>query len=510
MVNYAGNHWFGALTAQNLTGLDLETGDDLRDVSPASVNASIGAYLFGHRSRVGLDISRRGDKLFEPDVRFSRIGFTSFDLFGMYQLNDALILRARAANLTNALYTKRYRNLSIDLDGRPQDLTYYQPGAQRQADARVRVLGVCAHENELRRRRCSRRTPMLKRIVTLLHRWVGLPLGVLFLTTLVTGLIVGGADLLRALDGKGQTYRETSIEEDARALERMVQDVPRIFQAVLPTPHTPYYQARARGETTRIYRIGDLEPIDHRESFGGLYRLALGLHRTFLLGRQGGALGVSGADAVAWVGLIATVLSLLGIWLWWSYRRAFRWSRLVPFRWTRNEMFRSHMTAGVVTVVAVVLLCVTGAAITYRGVTRAALDASLIGDAGFREFPYYVASDWETWLKLAEQEMDGDLTMVAFPRRRGGQAAPVDFEYGVVDPASAVQFRFVTESDWLGMAGSRVFLDPRQSALIGTARFDDLPVGQRLYSLIVPLHSGRSVARRTSPHCCSARRWRPS
>ena len=127
-VNYAGNHWFGALTAQNLKGLDLETGDDLRDVSPASVNASIGAYLFDHRSRVGLDVSRRADKLFEPDVRFSRIGFTTFDLFGMYQFNDALILRARAANLTNELYTKRYRNLSIDLDGRPQDLTYYQPG----------------------------------------------------------------------------------------------------------------------------------------------------------------------------------------------------------------------------------------------------------------------------------------------------------------------------------------------------------------------------------------------
>lgn len=334
---------------------------------------------------------------------------------------------------------------------------------------------------------------MLKRIVTLLHRWVGLPLGVLFLITLVTGLIVGGADLLRALDGKGQTYRETTIEEDARALERMTQDVPRIFQAVLPTSRTPYYQARARGES-RTYRIGDLEPIDHRESSGGLYRLALGLHRTFLLGRQGGALGVSGADAVAWVGLIATVLSLLGIWLWWSYRRSFRSSRLVPLGWTRREMFRSHMTAGVVTVVAVVLLCVTGAAITYRALTRATLDASQIGDVGFREFPYYIASDWETWLRQARQEMDGDLTVVAFPRNRGGQAAPAEFEYGEVDPAAAVQFRFVTAGDWLGMAGSRVYIDPRQSALVGTARFDELPVGQRLYSLIVPLHTGRNVS----------------
>ena len=207
---------------------------------------------------------------------------------------------------------------------------------------------------------------MLKRLVTLLHRWVGLPLGVLFLVALVSGLIVGGADLFRAVDGKGQTYRETSVEEDARALELMAREMPQMFQALLPTPWTPYYQARARGEA-KTYRIGDLEPIDHRASSGEFYRLALGLHRTFLLGRQRGAIGVSGADAVAWVGLIATLLSLLGIWLWWGFRRSFRWRRTVPLRWTRSEMFRSHMTAGVVTVVIVVLLCVTGAAITYRG-----------------------------------------------------------------------------------------------------------------------------------------------
>ena len=69
----------------------------------------------------------------------------------------------------------------------------------------------------------------------------------------------------------------------------------------------------------------------------------------------------------------------------------------------------------------------------------------------------------------------------------------MDFDYGVIEPAAAVQFRFVTDSDWLGMAGSRVYIDPRQSALVGAARFGDLPLGQRLYSLIVPLHAGRGV-----------------
>ena len=339
---------------------------------------------------------------------------------------------------------------------------------------------------------------MFKLLVTQLHRWLGVPLGILFLVTLITGIAVGVADLLDDLDRKGQTYRPTSIAEDARALERMTRDMPGLFQAVLPTPRTPFYQARARGET-RTYRIGDLEPIDHEVSAGngGLYRTMLGLHRTFLLGRQDGALGFSGADIVAWVSLLAGVLGLIGIWLWWPYRSSFRWKRSVPLGWTRSEMFRSHMTGGVVTIVAVVLLCVTGAAITYRGAAAAMLGASRISDTGMREAPYYLARDWTTWLDAATQEMDGELTVVSFPRRRGrggGQVpAPALMRYGALDPAAAVQFRFVTGGDWLGMAGSRVYLDPRQSALIGAARFEDLPIGQRLYNLIVPLHAGRGV-----------------
>ena len=188
-------------------------------------------------------------------------------------------------------------------------------------------------------------------------------------------------------------------------------------------------------------------------------------------------------------------LSLLGIWLWWPYRRSFRFTRTVPLAWTRSEMLRSHMTGGVVTLVVVLVLCVTGVAITYRDGARAVLGASRISDAGLRESPYYVARDWETWLALARQEMDGELAAVSFPRGRGGgRGDPAGPRYGVVDPAAAIQFRFVTGSDWFGTAGSRVYVDPRQSALIGAVRFGDLPPGQRFYNLIVPLHAGRGTA----------------
>lgn len=126
-VNYVSQAWFASITAQDLKG-EEEDGTKLRDVSPKSINATIGAYLLDGKSRVGMDVSHRGSRDLE-DPRFSRIGYTTYDLFASYQVNDSWLLQARIENATDKLYTKRYQNLSIDTDtGEAQDLTYYQPG----------------------------------------------------------------------------------------------------------------------------------------------------------------------------------------------------------------------------------------------------------------------------------------------------------------------------------------------------------------------------------------------
>ncbi len=139
-VNYTNNDFFGSVTAQEL---DAETPNPedqdalLRDVSPASINASLGAYLFDGKSRVGVDMSYRegreltpednGDGTFSPN-NSDRLGYTVWDLFASYQINKNFSLQARAENLFDKLYTKRYRSLSVDENGEQNDLTYYQPG----------------------------------------------------------------------------------------------------------------------------------------------------------------------------------------------------------------------------------------------------------------------------------------------------------------------------------------------------------------------------------------------
>ena len=131
-ANYNTSRWFASLTAQNLDGKNLETGEKLRDVSPTSVNASLGFYLFDGRSRVGLDFTSRDDRVVDvtgEDPRFDRLGYEVFDLFGSYEFNEMFSVQLRVENLTDELYTKRYQNLSIDPEtGEQQDLTYYQPG----------------------------------------------------------------------------------------------------------------------------------------------------------------------------------------------------------------------------------------------------------------------------------------------------------------------------------------------------------------------------------------------
>jgi len=139
-VNYAGSRWFASLTAQTMDGHDVETGMNLRDVSPHSVNASLGFYLADGRVRAGIDMTRRGDREVDADSSFNRLGYTVYDLFASYRFNDRLSLQLRVENALDELYTKRYQSLSIDPATQlEQDLTYYQPGRNIKATLEFRL-----------------------------------------------------------------------------------------------------------------------------------------------------------------------------------------------------------------------------------------------------------------------------------------------------------------------------------------------------------------------------------
>ena len=141
-ANYSGNRWFASLAAQTMDGRDTTTGLNLRDVSPHSTNLSLGAYLFEHKARVGLDVTSRDSKEIDEDPAFNRLAYTVYDVFGSYRVNDRYTIQLRVENVTDELYTKRFQSLSIDPQtGESQDLTYYQPGRNIKLSFEARLFG---------------------------------------------------------------------------------------------------------------------------------------------------------------------------------------------------------------------------------------------------------------------------------------------------------------------------------------------------------------------------------
>ena len=331
----------------------------------------------------------------------------------------------------------------------------------------------------------------MRRFLRQFHRWIGLPVSILFLITLTSGLIVGGEELVSAYNKMEQAYGPTTVAENALAIEKITAEVRGLRSIVMPTPDTPFYQARAQG-VIRTYRIGDHKLIHEQiSSRSGFFQTVLRLHRNFLIGRDG-AFGLSGAELSAWVSLTAITLSLMGLYLWWRMRRSFRLRKLLPSGSRRGDFFQSHIHGGILVMIPILILGITGASITYRPIARSVLEAEQVSASGLKDHPFYIVDNWANWLSKANAAMpEGELRSIHFPRGRSNGSMPV---FGTVEPRRAIQFRYVTSRDWLGVAGSRVYIDPGQSGFLGAAPFDSLPLGQQLYMMIVPVHTGRNVS----------------
>ena len=332
-------------------------------------------------------------------------------------------------------------------------------------------------------------TWVLKKI----HRWLGFPLAVLFFITVVSGFLVGFDDALEVFNDYDQNYIPVTLEEQAVALEKLTTQGINYRQIILPSPSTPFYQIRARGERI-TYRIDDLHEIEHyKNNSDSFFSVMLRLHRNYLLGREG-LFGIPGSEYSAWVGLLALLISIIALWLWWPLRKAFRLRDLVPNSTKRKDFYYSHMTAGIIVFIAIIIFSLTGAALTYRSVAQSLLNVDVPSTQGVRQTPLYTTANWQNWLRVAQAEIpDGHLQRIQAPRRRGG--GNEEENENLVNTRNALEFRFVTSGDWLGMAGSKVLIDTERSALVGSLRFADQSFGNQIYNMILPLHTGRNLSK---------------
>jgi uncharacterized iron-regulated membrane protein len=334
----------------------------------------------------------------------------------------------------------------------------------------------------------------MKKFITTLHRWLGFPVGLLFLITFGTGCLTGVDELLERLErmqtNTHYTYRPTSIAEDAQAIAIISADKKSIRQIVLPTVNTPYYQVVARGERW-LYAIDELNQANHIVSNqDGFFQTVLQLHRNFLLGKEG-LFSIEGKHYVAWCGLISLFISLIGLWMWWPKRKSFALKNALPQGKKRKHFYLNHMTGGVLVLIVIVLLSITGATITYRALTKEILGIATVKASA--QPIISVDNNWHAWIAAATAQMPSHsrLEHIRFPRKERKQKDSIKIDKN--QPPALYELRFNTPQNWLGLSRSQVKIDPQRSQITDISQFGKLTLSEKFYSILVPLHTGHNL-----------------
>ena len=312
------------------------------------------------------------------------------------------------------------------------------------------------------------------KIAAFTHRWLGYPLAVLFLIIAVSGEYIAIDNLLSRIDRHGQSYDAPTDERMGEALARLLNRYPNASGYDVPVPDRPFYRVTNRGHEVVLSAV-TLDVIgETTASDTAIRRWFLSLHRTYLKGGDG-------RHIVAWVALTAVVIGLIGLAAWYPYRHATRWRTMLPGSLSRPKLFRSHFTLGLIGLPMVLLFGLTGAAMTYRPLTRDLLAVERTPTPDRFAHPHYVPRDWAARIALAKTYFpNGQLVGLSKPRN----APPGQ---------TLIEIRFSLKGDWGPIGGSAVTLRENDSGFIGIRRFGDLPGGEKMYRLIRPLHDGTAM-----------------
>jgi uncharacterized iron-regulated membrane protein len=361
----------------------------------------------------------------------------------------------------------------------------------------------------------------MKKILITLHRWLGFPLGILFILTFATGSLTAIDELLIRMQKSNENsqfiWKTTTIEQNAQAIEYIVSQHKTIRQIHIPNKDEPYYRVIGNREswTYSIDFLDNEKPrkgIYQQKEKGGFFDTVLSLHRNLLLGKEG-LFDIEGKYYVVWIGLISLLISLLGLWLWWPRKNTFKSKDIIPRGNKRKNLYLSHMTSGVIVLIAILLLSLTGASITYRSFTQQLFGIEKDSQATMQ--PTKLKKSWSAWILEAYQVMPegAKLQEVRFPRvRRGANKVDVNVNKGVKEnpkaetklivksqrnsnkkPDKRIEFNFQHQDDWFEITRSKAYITQRKSELVDVILYSDLSLKDKIYSLLKPLHTGHDL-----------------
>jgi len=191
--------------------------------------------------------------------------------------------------------------------------------------------------------------------------------------------------------------------------------------------------------------------------------------------------GESGERVVGVAGLAGAVLCLTGVIVWFPAWRSFA-GKVWPKSATRRDLVASHRDLGVLMVVPVFVLCLTGGMIVYNDTSKGLLTGLAPGGIEAGKPPQAGVGDIDWPVALAGAQ-------AAFPR------ATLRLASWPSAPGAPAVIRMKQPAEWHPNGRTLVYIDPATSKVVGTLDAQALGPGARLQNALYPIHAASAGGR---------------
>lgn len=318
-------------------------------------------------------------------------------------------------------------------------------------------------ESRLAGNRGTRRKSAVRPILRWVHATFGLFAAVYLLMAAATGTLLLFKPEILALAhselGPAPDDTVTQAQRLAFSLEpgsftsiRFPDETLRAFTVYLPD------------HRTALYDPNSLAPLEDRLGLVRAMDWLFELHHYLLAGETGKI--VSGAFGLAIAGLV-----LIGLYLWWPWRRGWRFANARAKRPTRASHLAAHTTIGIMMAPALFLAAFSGAAVVFHEQTTAVLT----GAFGAKDPAIDVPTKPGPLATLVQARFPGAVPRLYIP---------------AAEPDGTVTLRLRQPEERHPNGRSTLSWDPASATATAATSEPEAGAGPRLYNLLYPLHIG--------------------
>ena len=314
----------------------------------------------------------------------------------------------------------------------------------------------------------------MRRTLKRLHQLVGLAIAVYMLVMAGTGAALTYKDQILARfipEVRGEVVALAPADQAAKLEEIEVQYTALGVRSVkLPRPGMNVYKVYLKDKQEILLNAESLAAVNDPLGMAGFFTVLFDIHHRL-------AAGDTGEEIVGILGLIAALMLMSGVYLWWPWRRGFRVRNVIPANGKASSYRLSHVTMGAVVAPLLILNTITGAAMIYSTAVRDGLTAIFGGEKPTHTEAIDTTAAPKVVLFSGKATVFPDgLATIYIPRRT--EEGPYSL-------------RLQMPREWHPNGRSTVTVDSQA----GTISFYDAPeasLGHNIADSIYPLHSGKT------------------